>query len=1188
MKKGTPLLWIIFLLFAAPIPRAAAQGLTLENVTELLQLGYTEDEIEAEIREKGIAFDLDAAAEAALRKAGAGETLLAFLRSRPSGPPLDMEALLGMIREKRPLAEILEKIAASRVQGPPGEETAKKLAEASAPPPVLLALKGSPLTSDEILLLSRLPYPPEIYLRLVRITGVRKEKVPPSKALALLRAGVPKSVLRAFREGRAPGSTLGKKGLPSPVSKTPLPEGTFTHVGKRFTLRCPRGWILMRDILEGTVRYVLTPEKGKDRIEDLETGVTLTLWAPPEDSVLGEEDPEGILEKMLPLFRMEEPDMEPVGPLRRETAGGLEGASRVLEGIPRDKFTTFKAKVFMGKAGGLVYMLAAMAPEARYGAMEKAFEKVFRESRLGPPPTAARGKPVEAAALAERYKGSVVYIEAGTGFKRGQGTGFIVSREGYILTNWHVVWNTDAGKPHANFTVRWDDSLKRPDVKAVFLGAYHRLSGESLAGGTIGGTDVALLKIPAGDYEPVPLTPLSQVKLGDPVVALGFPVSYNVAGLSLFLTKGVVVRFNRNFLGKVESLTTDAKITHGNSGGPCFDLATGGVIGLNTWGYDIGTRTASGESANNFVGYYFVCPTDAALARFPLVAELGLPHDVKLDFFPTFELASLFLALGYHRAALEEADKAVEMRPRSPRALVLRGHCRRALAFEKLAEGKTAEALRLARLAEASFERAMIADPGSAEARVARAALLLDLGRKEEAAGFAKEAVRTHPRRWDALMVAARTAFALGKHKEALGYLDRAKKISRDILPDPYILAGEVAYSRGWFEEGKKEFDEAARIQPGNLAARMGVVRFHMARKAWDDALAELEKVKGRFPGRPEPVHRIAQCLLEKKDLEKALNRFMDAESMFKKAGISPPMDFFPQMARAFKEKGFEKGEMTSLAKFLLHYGATPQAVGIHLKLAALYRGKDLHALATFHVRRALSLSKELKIPGKLDTGEFQIVDPPLQAVVVLLRELRYPPRVVAELVVHCRLAYTFPARSGKAAQGEIQRLLKLGIPGIVIQAIMESNKRFPPAARAGAPGGGGRAGTPGGTTGPGGPGGAAPPPPPGPSKEAKLLLGSWRTRMVDPMGGRIEIVMTFLPNGKITEKGIMGGFKVDDVASYSVSGNTITTVIERSTNPMAVGQKMTLQFQFAGPDVLKLYIPTVRRWVTYKRIGGH
>ncbi len=1188
MKGKAPVPFLFFLLFLL-CPRSPAQGLTLRDVTELLKIGYTEDVIKEEIRSKGVAFKMDAAAVAALRKAGAGEALLDFLKSGAARPLLDLDRLLALLREKRSPEEILDWIASRRLPGPLSKDAGEKLARAGAPPPVLLALKGSRLTSRELLALAVLNYPPEVYVKLVRIAGAEKEKIPPSTALSMLRSGIPRSVLRAFREGRAPGETGEEKsGRKSPVLKTPLPDGVFTHIGKRFVIRCPKGWVLLRDIQGNTVRYVFTPEGDKARPEDVSVGVTLTLASPPKGSVWGRESPEGILKKMLPLFRMEEPDMAPSGALGRETCGGLEGASQVLEGIPREKFAPYRAKVFLAKKEGLVYMLAAMAPRRDYPKWEKTFEKIFRDSTLGPAIHAGRGHRVEASRLAERYKGSVVYIEAGTGLSRGQGSGFIVSKSGYILTNWHVVWNEEAGKPHERFTVRWDDSLKRPDAKAVYIGSYHRLSGETLAGGTIGGTDVALLKIPPGDYEPVPLTPLSQVKLGDPVVALGFPVSYDVAGLSIFLTKGVVVRFNRNFQGKVESLTTDAKITHGNSGGPCFDLETGGVIGLNTWGYDIGMRTASGRSADNFVGYYFVCPSDAAIARFPLVADLGLPHDVKLGFFPTFELASLFFARDAFQAALEEADKAVEMRPRSPRALVLRGYCREALAFEKLSENDPREALRLARLAEASFERAMIADPGAPEPIIARAALLLELGEIEKAAKFSAMAVKAHPRRWDALMVAARTAFAEKKYGRAIGFLDRAKKISRDILPDPYILAGEIAYSRGWLEEGKKEFMEAARIQPSNLAARMGVARFYIEKEAWDEALAELRKVKGEFPSRPEPVHKIAYCLMQKKETDRALNTYMDAESMFKKGGVSPPQEFFLEMARVFRMKGADKGEMNSLAKFLLHYGRIPRAVGVHMKMAALYRENNLHSLATFHVRRAAALARELKLKEKVETKEFQLVDPPLKAIVYLLQRVIYPPAVMADLVIHCRLSYAFPTGSKEAAQGEIRKLLKMGIPGIVIKAIMESNKRFPPAA-------GGRGAVPGirreTRTAPGGQG--APPgppaqaaPPPGPSKEARLLIGSWHFRAVDPRFGLFETTMTFYPNGKVTVKGVMGGFRVDDLASYSVSGNTITTVIERTTNPVAQGQKKTVQFQFAGPNTLKIFDPATKSWVTFQRVG--
>ena len=162
--------------------------------------------------------------------------------------------------------------------------------------------------------------------------------------------------------------------------------------------------------------------------------------------------------------------------------------------------------------------------------------------------------------------------------KHGMGSGFIVTADGYILTNAHVVANA------TDVTVKLAD---RRELKAKVVGADAR-------------TDVALLKIEA--------TGLPIVKFGDPktlrpgewVAAIGSPF-----GLENSVTAGVVSATGRALPDSsyVPFIQTDVAVNPGNSGGPLFNMA-GEVIGINS---QIFSRTGG------YQGISFAIPIDVAL-----------------------------------------------------------------------------------------------------------------------------------------------------------------------------------------------------------------------------------------------------------------------------------------------------------------------------------------------------------------------------------------------------------------------------------------------------------------------------------------------------------------------------------------------------------------------------------------------
>jgi serine protease Do len=160
---------------------------------------------------------------------------------------------------------------------------------------------------------------------------------------------------------------------------------------------------------------------------------------------------------------------------------------------------------------------------------------------------------------------------------RGAGSGFILSADGYILTNTHVVSNAE------EVTVRLTD---RREYIAKVIGADDR-------------TDVAVIKINASNLPIVKLGDPSRIRPGQWVLAIGSPFGFENSA-----TAGIISATARAVPGEnyVPFIQTDVAVNPGNSGGPLFNLA-GEVIGINS---QIFTRTGV------FMGVSFAIPIDVA------------------------------------------------------------------------------------------------------------------------------------------------------------------------------------------------------------------------------------------------------------------------------------------------------------------------------------------------------------------------------------------------------------------------------------------------------------------------------------------------------------------------------------------------------------------------------------------------
>jgi len=184
------------------------------------------------------------------------------------------------------------------------------------------------------------------------------------------------------------------------------------------------------------------------------------------------------------------------------------------------------------------------------------------------------------------------------------GSGFVVSKDGFILTNAHVVVDYESSnvpQPASKVTVifKTSGSAQSQPIPATVVGVD-------------GSSDVALLKVDpskAPPLYPLPLGDSSKVQVGEPVVAIGNPL-----GFQFTLTNGVVSAIDRTLQSPTgqkipNGIQTDAAINEGNSGGPLID-STGHVIGINE---QIASPTTGINGQAGSVGLGFAVPINTAI-----------------------------------------------------------------------------------------------------------------------------------------------------------------------------------------------------------------------------------------------------------------------------------------------------------------------------------------------------------------------------------------------------------------------------------------------------------------------------------------------------------------------------------------------------------------------------------------------
>lgn len=232
------------------------------------------------------------------------------------------------------------------------------------------------------------------------------------------------------------------------------------------------------------------------------------------------------------------------------------GKAQSTEVIPQNAPQAVQNVVPAGTPGSFADLTARLQPAV----VNVSTTQEIAVGRFRGLPRFAPGTPLDE--LFRRFQEQQEGQEPETREATSLGSGFIISPDGYIVTNNHVVTGRDGTQAVDTITVTLSDRREYP-AKVVGRDPL---------------SDLALLKVDGKDLPYVRFGQSDRIRVGDWVIAIGNPF-----GLGGTVTAGIVSALHRNLqAGQYDRyIQTDASINQGNSGGPMFDLQ-GNVIGVNT------------------------------------------------------------------------------------------------------------------------------------------------------------------------------------------------------------------------------------------------------------------------------------------------------------------------------------------------------------------------------------------------------------------------------------------------------------------------------------------------------------------------------------------------------------------------------------------------------------------------------
>jgi tetratricopeptide (TPR) repeat protein len=863
MRARTVWGWLFVLAFIvlAIFQDATAAGkLTLDELKKLLELGVDQTEIIRVVKDADT-LELTKEDIPKLRQWGAKDELVNIIEGILSGPirEFTLDTVLQMVKESRSEQEIIEKIHSSGISFELSASDMLKLVRANVSNNIILALKGE-----------------HVFL------GYRSYKDP-----------------------------LGN-----------------------LSIQYPKDWNIYEWYTGEGFKILFSPETGVAQPNQFKTGLQIQLSFVEEYSLLSKLDIVEFHRRTLPAW-LRANRMFNVAVV---SGPGGEPTPIYVGGHPglKQKFTVTMVNtpcletMVRCRADEVYFFMEFVAPEDKFGEQEDKFDTMLKTCRFFPDRTRLerKSRELKSSDLLDRYREAVIQVKT----EYGYGSGFFVREDGYVLTNHHVIClkkdhsgcsDLSQMKLAKNISVQWDRKVgpKQPGetyrkIEAKLEDTIYRVSPK---------IDLALLSVPRGrkPYQTIPLSPISSglVHEGDRMVALGFPLPNRLGVSNLFTTEGIISRFNylerkfgkRETTKRLDDLITTAEIQQGNSGGPAINLATGGVIGLNTYNPLTPARlTLEGKDYRYLkeLDYFGVCPTDHALYHFPQIR--WYPRKRKMAAQEHLELGAMLLTQKNFRAAGIELSRALkEVADLNPD--------QRARLYYQLY--LYLQGIEQPEYAKQMLEQCLGVDESYPDALRIRAYNHANANEMDKAIAIADKLVKKQPDAWQPLYDRAEIFRRAKRYDEALKNLQSALERGGGYASGIYGLQGNIYFEMNELEKGLASFKKAIEINHDDLEAHVAIAKYYHLKKNDDGAILEYGRIVSDHSDEPFVHENYGNFLQQLKDRQdKALDEFAQALVLNLDREEKPSFSLLKNIGELSRKQPGQSANLPVVAQLLYQY----------------------------------------------------------------------------------------------------------------------------------------------------------------------------------------------------------------------------------------------------------------------------
>ena len=856
-------------LLSIPPDARAQKKLTVQDILLLVDVGYTEEQLVQHIEQSGMKgkFGLTPAQALQLRQKGLSPRLLRIMGiGAPAATPpkpVSFALLKSWLAQRKDEAWIQQQLTLRGIL--PSDFSALQLLE----------LNRDGLSIPTLQLIHKLK----------QKSPAPTPQLPPSDPPVLpVLPTVPTVRPLSEREQLLRSRTV----QPIPAPKTP-----YINLTRLYSIQPPPSWFLYEEVLPDSLAPAVhfSPEKNPQP-SALQQGVTFTLeYLSHNDNDLADRTLKELAQLGTQRFLAREDQVKQLAPLQQTTIAQRPAWTATFEGQERAHQHKLRTRYLFLRHKQTLFYIQIYATPAQFDDFSKQADALLASFKLLDPLLQYSAARLENAATRQQIIQSKLHttVSISLGFRNKEGkivyvaagSGFVVSPDGYVITNHHVVFNRKSGQFIQHYRVNWDRGTDRQSVKARLIQAYHQ---DSLRQATqqhdlkTGRSrtfqrqhvDIALLKLEGdGPYPYTPLASIQTATLGDNIVAMGFPTEgrsiESMGTEDITATSGAISRLIRLPNRTVNEIQHTAKVAGGNSGGPLYHLETGAAVGINTW---VGIFDKSLARPAMGLGYYYAIPIDLVWQHFP--DYLAVPKS-SLSAFQWYDLATYWYAQGYHEPAIRAFQRAAQQDPRLVAAYA-------GLAQIYLGESykfQDDQQDKMLQKARQWADNGLRQDPDHSTLLELLASISLEKRDFSTATYLINKMIQQQPGYYSPYLLRARLLAAQSKYPQALEDANKAHQLTRGILSYGLSMRGQILFSSGRYFESIEAYRKAQRIAPNEVDLKISEYHGQIMLKQYETAVPSLESLKEKHPYHPYLHSILLQAYHATNNLDKGWNTYI-------------------------------------------------------------------------------------------------------------------------------------------------------------------------------------------------------------------------------------------------------------------------------------------------------------------------